>query len=112
MNALVNRRCRPCEGGVPPLDAAEARRLHAELDAGWELDDDAKRLSRRFAFHGFNRALGFANAVAWVAQVEGHHPELRVGWGYCEVEWTTHAIAGLSENDFICAAKTDALFDD
>lgn len=109
---LVLRRCRPCEGGVEPLSAADAAALMQELDPAWTLAAEGRSIERRVAFPGFARPLGFLNAVAWIAQVEGHHPDLELGYGYCHVRYTTHAIGGLSENDFICAAKVDRLLDD
>ena len=66
-------------------------------------------IARRFAFPAYSRTLGFANAVAWIAITEGHHPELVVNYGTCDVKWSTHAVNGLSDNDFICAAKVDRL---
>jgi len=106
---LVNRRCEPCEGGVPPLEADAARQLIAALDESWRVTDDGKSIVRLFKFAGYHRTISFVNAVAWVAESEGHHPDLRVHYGEVEVLYTTHAIDGLSENDFICAAKIDRL---
>ena len=106
---LADRRCKPCEGAVAPVGLSEATRLKSRLADGWELGDDGKVLRRRFEFPTYSRSLAFANAVAWIAVAEGHHPELRVAYSSCEVIWTTFAIDGLSENDFICAAKTDRL---
>ena len=79
------------------------------LDPAWILSEDGLKISRRFLFPSYNRTLGFANAVAWIAISEGHHPVLTVSYGSCDVSWTTHAIGGLSDNDFICAAKVDRL---
>lgn len=109
--SLADRRCKPCEGGVEPLSADEADGLREKLHPGWAIDD-GRTLVRRFEFPAYSRTLGFANAVAWIAIQEGHHPELVVGYSSCEVRWTTHAIDGLSDNDFICAAKTDRLLHD
>ncbi len=111
MSDLKHKRCKPCEGGVDPLAAAQCERLLTELNEAWQLVDEGRRLRREFSMPGFNRVLGFVNAVAWVASVEGHHPDVEFGYGYCRITWTTHAIGGLSENDFICAARTDALLD-
>lgn len=108
---LSSKRCKPCEGGVPPLAAEAVNQLREALDASWELSVDGKWLSRQFRFPGFGRTMGFVNAVAWIAESEGHHPDLEVGYGRCVVKWSTHAIDGLSENDFICAAKVDLLVD-
>jgi 4a-hydroxytetrahydrobiopterin dehydratase len=106
---LTTRRCKPCEGGVPPLDAGTVRELMKALDPDWKLAADGKSISREFGFSGFNRTIGFVNAVAWIANTEGHHPDLEVFYQRCVVRWWTHAVGGLSENDFICAAKVDRL---
>ncbi|MDH2916966.1 MAG: 4a-hydroxytetrahydrobiopterin dehydratase [Gallionella sp.] len=104
---LSNKNCKPCEGGVPPLTQAEARDLLKQLD-GWELNDD--RISKTFAFKNYYQVLAFVNAVAWMTHREDHHPDMTVGYNQCRLDYSTHAIGGLSENDFICAAKVDALF--
>ena len=109
MKDLVNRKCKPCEGGVAPLDGPAARELLESLDAAWGLSSDGKAITRSFEFPSFARTIAFTNAVAWIATVEGHHPELVVRYGSCDVRYTTNAIDGLSENDFICAAKIDQL---
>jgi 4a-hydroxytetrahydrobiopterin dehydratase len=109
MSELSEMKCVPCEGGVPPLSPAKAQELSAQLHADWDLARDASSLHRAFKFKDFYRAMSFANAVAHVANIEDHHPDLEVGWGYCRIKYTTHAIKGLSENDFICAAKIDRL---
>lgn len=112
MTNLVERRCKPCEGGVDPLDGTEARELLKSIEDTWILSDDEKSIVRSFDFPTFARTIAFTNAVAWVATVEGHHPELVVRYGSCEVRYTTTAIDGLSDNDFICAAKIDRLAED
>lgn len=109
---LLKRHCKPCEGGVDPLSASQAKALLAALHDGWILSDDELQISRRFEFPAYSRTLAFANAVAWIAITEGHHPELTVNYATCDVSYTTHAIDGLSDNDFICAAKIDRLWDD
>jgi 4a-hydroxytetrahydrobiopterin dehydratase len=106
---LADKHCKPCEGGVTPLQPQQAAELMKGLHAGWRLGDDGKAISRRFSFPAYSRTIAFANAVAWVATVEGHHPVLTVSYGDCVVSYTTHAIDGLSDNDFICAAKIDRL---
>jgi len=110
-NDLVKRHCVPCEGGVKPLDLGKAQHLLEQLHPDWVLSDDGLEISRHFAFPAYSRTLGFANAVAWVAISEGHHPVLTISYGSCDVSYTTHAINGLSDNDFICAAKIDRLND-
>ena len=109
-SALRDRRCKPCEGGVEPLSRAEAERLLAELPDGWRIDEDGTEIAKDFEFRGFQRTIGFVNAVAWIANEQGHHPDLEVGYRHCLVRYSTHAIGGLSENDFICAARIEALF--
>jgi 4a-hydroxytetrahydrobiopterin dehydratase len=109
MTELVDRKCVPCEGGVPALNVSEARRYLAKLDPGWVLSDDAHQIRREFRFKDFFRTMSFVNALAHIANIEDHHPDLEVGYNYCNVRFTTHAIKGLSDNDFICAAKIDRL---
>ena len=105
---LTNRKCVPCEGGVPTLSRDEAEALLKEVP-GWELADDNKSIRRRFEFKGFYSTMAFVNAVAWIAHGEDHHPDMEVGYNRCVVHYSTHAAGGLTENDFICAAKIDAL---
>ncbi|MDD5057809.1 MAG: 4a-hydroxytetrahydrobiopterin dehydratase [Sideroxydans sp.] len=104
---LNNKQCKPCEGGVPPLTNVEARELLKQLD-DWELSD--KHIAKTFEFNNYYQVIAFVNAVAWMTHREDHHPDMTVGYNKCHVEYSTHAIGGLSENDFICAAKVDALF--
>ncbi len=106
---LVDKRCRPCEGGVEPLSAEQSGELMRALHDDWQLSADGLEISRSFEFPAYSRTLAFANAVAWIAISEGHHPVLTISYGRCEVSYTTHAIDGLSDNDFICAAKIDRL---
>lgn len=106
---LAARSCRPCEGGVDPLSAAQVDSLLEALHPDWVVSADGLEISRRFEFPAYSRTLGFANAAAWIAISEGHHPVLTVSYGACEVSYTTHAVNGLTDNDFICAAKTDCL---
>jgi 4a-hydroxytetrahydrobiopterin dehydratase len=103
---LATRHCKPCEGGTPPLPGPEIERYLAGLP-GWELDEAV--ISKRFEFKNYCQTMGFVNAVAWIAQSQGHHPDLEVSYKSCRVSYTTHAIGGLSENDFICAAKVESL---
>jgi 4a-hydroxytetrahydrobiopterin dehydratase len=106
---LTQKHCKPCEGGVDPLTLEAARDLMRQLHQDWQLDDDGKRIEREFSFKNYYETMAFVNAAAWVAHREDHHPDLEVGYNRCRVAYHTHAIGGLSENDFICAAKTDAL---
>ncbi len=109
---LASRRCEPCEGGVEPLRRDQAEALLKALHDDWSISDDGLEISREVSFPAYSRTLGFANAVAWVAISEGHHPVLTVSYGSCRVDYTTHSINGLSDNDFICAAKIDRLLSD
>lgn len=103
---LTKKRCKPCEGSVPPATKEEAEILLRRV-AGWTLSSDGKKIERNFKFKDFAQALGFVNAVGAIAEEEGHHPDVGLHWGRVEVSLTTHAIGGLSENDFIVAAKID-----
>jgi 4a-hydroxytetrahydrobiopterin dehydratase len=109
MNELAQKKCKPCEGGVAPLTREAAEGLLAKLQSGWTLTADNSSIRRELAFKDFYRTMSFVNAVAHVANIEDHHPDLEVGYNYCRIRFTTHAIKGLSENDFICAAKIDQI---
>jgi 4a-hydroxytetrahydrobiopterin dehydratase len=109
MNELTEKRCKPCEGGVAPLTRAQAGDLMRQLSSEWRLADDARSIHREFKFKDFYRTMSFVNALAHIANIEDHHPDLEVGYGRCRVEFSTHAIKGLSENDLICAAKLDRI---
>lgn len=106
--SLAEKSCEPCRGGVPPLAAEDARHMLTHAP-GWEILNDPMRISRSFEFKDFKAALAFVNQVGAIAEEEQHHPDLRFGWGYCTVELYTHKIKGLHENDFIVAAKINAL---
>ena len=108
MTPLAARTCIPCDGGTPALAPETARQLMGQLD-GWTLSEDGRAITRRFDFKGFAKAVEMANLAAWLGNRQNHHPDIRFGWGYCEVSFTTHAAGGLTENDFICAARLDAL---
>lgn len=105
---LINKKCQACEGGVPPLTSREIKEFIAKVP-GWDVDKDGKFISRNFAFKSFLPTISLLNAIAYLAQKEGHHPDMEVGYNYLRVKFTTHAINGLSENDFICAAKINAI---
>ena len=106
---LTKRRCKPCEGGVLPLDLDRCFELMKSLHDDWSISDDGLRIEREFNFQAYSHTLGFTNAVAWVAIIEGHHPQISFSYGSCIVSYTTNSINGLSDNDFICAAKIDKL---
>jgi 4a-hydroxytetrahydrobiopterin dehydratase len=109
MNELSARKCKPCDGGTPPLSAAAAAELLKQISTAWVLTETAHAIRREFAFRDFYRTMSFVNALAHLANIEDHHPDLEVGYNYCRVTFTTHAIRGLSENDFVCAAKVDLI---
>jgi 4a-hydroxytetrahydrobiopterin dehydratase len=92
-----------------PYTAGQAEALMGQLHEGWRVTQDGKALRREFGFRDFYRTMGFANALAHVANAEDHHPDLELGYNYCNVRFSTHDAGGLTEKDFICAAKTDAL---
>jgi 4a-hydroxytetrahydrobiopterin dehydratase len=109
MTNLAQKKCKPCDGGTAALTRDKAAALLGQLDAGWSLSADARSIRRELSFKDFYRTMSFVNAVAHVANIEDHHPDLEVGYNYCRIVFTTHAIQGLSENDFICAAKVDLI---
>ena len=110
MSELVQSSCVPCRGGVPPLTREEVQALLPEVP-GWRVTEAAgiPRLEREFTFPNFREAIGFAVRVGELAEAQGHHPDLHVGWGRVRVETWTHKIHGLHRNDFVLAAKIDAL---
>jgi 4a-hydroxytetrahydrobiopterin dehydratase len=109
VNELSDKKCAPCEGGVPPLTFAAASVLREQLHPDWQIAGDAKSLQRTLKFKDFYRTMSFVNALAHIANIEDHHPDLEVGYNRCHITFTTHSIGGLSQNDFICAAKIDRL---
>lgn len=108
MTNLSEKHCEPCEGGVNAMQPSEVKEALLELN-GWQTNEHATEIVKDFAFKDFYRTMAFVNAVAWVANQENHHPDLKVGYNYCHVRYSTHAIDGLSINDFICAAKIDKI---
>lgn len=107
---LARQRCVPCEGGVERLAREQAERLLAQAQ-GWSLNKDAGEISRTYEFKNYYETMAFVNALAWIAHREDHHPDIEVGYKRCHVRYSTHAIGGLSHNDFICAAKINRLLD-
>jgi 4a-hydroxytetrahydrobiopterin dehydratase len=105
---LSQKKCKPCEGGTKPLNAVMVKGYLSQLP-GWELVKD--EIVKDFQFKDFYKTIAFVNAVAWIAHQEDHHPDLEVGYKTCKVRYVTHAIDGLSENDFICAAKIEKLLE-
>lgn len=109
MTTLAERRCRHLDKGDASLAADRARALLKELHGDWSLSAAGDAISRGFRFGNYYETIAFVNALAWIAHREDHHPDLEVGYNRCTVRYSTHAVGGLSENDFICAAKIDAL---
>ena len=112
MNDLLNKKCVPCEGGVLPFDISEIHKYQKKVD-GWDIFKDEEKISflnKKFKFKNFLESQKFINKVGKISESEGHHPDILFGWGYAEIKITTHAIEGLSENDFILAAKIDRAF--
>ena len=106
-DTLVSKKCVPCHGGVSALTPAEAQKQLGLLESDWKLIEDGKAIRREFKFADFYRSMSFVNAVAHIANVEDHHPDIECGWGYARIRYQTHSVGGLHENDFICAAKID-----
>ena len=112
MNNLKNKKCVPCEGGGIPFDISEIYRYQKKVD-GWNILKNDKNIffiEKNFKFKNFKDSQDFVNKVGKISEEEGHHPDVSFGWGYAKINITTHAIEGLSENDFILAAKIDQIF--
>ena len=110
MDDLFKKKCLPCEGGTIAFDISEIHKYQKKVD-GWEILEKKKIffLHKKINFKNFKESQGFINKVAEISESEGHHPDISFGWGYAEIKITTHAIEGLSENDFILAAKIDQI---
>lgn len=106
---LIEQHCQPMERGTAPLDTAAISRLSQQLHGDWQVDADGQRISRSCKFKNYYHTMAFVNALAWVAHQEDHHPDIEVSYNRCVVHFSTHSVGGLSPNDFICAAKIDAL---
>lgn len=106
--SLSDKTCVPCQGGIPPLSRIQAE-VMIKQTPDWSLNDEATRLERDFSFDDFAGAQTFVNMVGDLAEAEGHHPDLKFGWGYANIVIYTHKIKGLHENDFILASKIDGL---
>lgn len=109
MTELANRHCTAPAKGDAPLSQDQIDTLRQQLDDAWEIAEDRQSIRRDFTFRNFYETIAFVNALAWIANREDHHPDLEVSYKHCVARFSTHAIGGLSENDFICAAKADAL---
>lgn len=108
MTELTEKTCVPCQGGITPMGAGQAGDMMEQIP-GWSLSDDARLIRRSFVFRNFMAAQDFAARVGKLSEAEGHHPDISYGWGYCTVNFFTHKISGLHENDFIMAAKVNRL---
>ncbi len=111
MTDLLQKKCKPCEGGISALDISEIHKYQKKID-GWEVKPNEKKiyfLEKEFKFKNFLDSQNFVNKVGNISENEGHHPDILFGWGYAKIRITTHAIEGLSENDFILAAKIDKI---
>ena len=112
MNDLSKKKCVPCEGGILPFDISEIHKYQKKID-GWEVSQNNKKiyfLEKNFIFKNFIDSNNFISKVGKISDEESHHPDIFFGWGYAKIIITTHAIEGLSENDFILAAKIDHIF--
>jgi 4a-hydroxytetrahydrobiopterin dehydratase len=105
---LAKRKCEACAPGTPPVEEAQAKELHSEIDPAWKLESN-RSIRRSFKFRNFRDAFGFVTRVALLAEDQGHHPDLEIGWGRADITFTTHAAGGLTDNDFIMAAKIDRM---
>ncbi len=105
---LAQKKCVACEGGAAPMTTMEVQAMLTHVP-GWEITHDGKSITRSYRFKDFAAALAFVDAVGAIAEAEGHHPDIELGWGRARITLSTHAISGLSENDFIMAAKIDTL---
>lgn len=101
--------CEACEGIGQALSVEQVHNLLPQLHDHWRANSDHTAIQRNIGFNNFYETMAFVNAIAWIANSENHHPDLEVGYNYCHVRFLTHALKGLSMNDFICAAKVDAL---
>lgn len=108
MTQLHTIRCVACEGGIPPLDEKEVNEFLLKVK-DWQISHDKKSITRRFQFKNFYKTMAFVNAVAFIANQENHHPDMEIGFNYCNIKYLTHAVNGLTKNDFICAAKINQL---
>ena len=104
---LSNKKCVPCEGGIEPIEREQSLKFLSKLDSDWVLSEDNKYISREFKFKNHYELISAVNLIAWISHKEDHHPEVTFGYSNLSIKFFTYAIDGLSENDFICAAKID-----
>lgn len=108
---LHTKHCKASTSSTPVLSPSECKELLSQIDPAWMLSDSSNQITRTFKFNDYYQTIAFVNVIAWIANQQDHHPELNVSYNRCRIVYSTHAIGGLSENDFICAAKIDALHD-
>lgn len=106
---LSSKHCEACEGIGAALNPEQIKNLLPQLSSGWVVTQSHQEIKKSFKFKNFYETMSFVNALAWIANLENHHPDLEVGYNYCHVRFMTHALKGLTHNDFICAAKVDQL---
>ena len=106
---LSQKHCESCEGIGEALNSDQIQALMPQLNKNWKVSDNLKSIRRSLSFENFFETMAFVNALAFIANVENHHPDLEIGYNYCHIKFTTHALDGLTHNDFICAAKVDDL---
>jgi len=109
-SCLVNSLCTPCQNGAPPLTSKEVNKLFKKLGSEWSLNGTG-HLYKEYTFTNFMTPMAFANKIAEIAEAEDHHPDLKISWAMCAVEIWTHIVDGLTENDFILAAKIETAYD-
>ena len=110
-NDLISKHCKSCEGIGFVLTTEQIDNLMLQLDKSWFVVSDNSAIHKSFSFKNFYETISFVNAVAWISNMENHHPDLEIGYNYCRIKLSTHALNGLTQNDFICAAKIDRLLD-
>lgn len=106
---LKSKHCESCEGIGSALNAEQISNLLPQLNKNWKVGADDKTIHNEYKFEDFYETMAFVNAIAWIANTENHHPDLEIGYNYCRITYMTHALNGLTHNDFICAAKVDDL---
>lgn len=109
---LRTKHCESCEGIGSALNSEQISNLLPQLNQSWKVGANAKNIHNAYSFKNFYETMAFVNAIAWIANVENHHPDLEIGYNYCRITFMTHALDGLTHNDFICAAKIDALLEE
>ncbi len=106
---LRGAQCEPCQGGMAAMDTANVNEYMSSIDSSWQHQPEGQFIVRSFKFKNFSKTMFFVNAIAHLADQQGHHPDVKFGYNYCQVKFTTHEAGGLTVNDFICAKKTDEL---